>query len=1104
MKKTIYLLLMLLLPTLLLAQVTTSSITGRVTTPGGSGLEGASVIATHTPTGTIYKTVSRSGGQFDMQGLRVGGPYVVDVSYVGYKAQKVEGIQLSLGESFNMTVDMSDGETEAGKEVVVTAYRSRSAASVKTGASTIISNTQLTAMPTISRSITDFTRTTPQANGNSFGGRDGRYNNFQVDGANLNNNFGLSSELAPGGGSPISLDAFDEVSVNIAPYDVRQSGFTGAGINVVTKSGTNKVKGSVYGYTRNQNYYGYKVNGSELPKTPNSNNIIGATIGGPIIKNKLFFFLSAESEKKSSPGITWSPTGSSVVGNVSSTTLADLKKVYDFVSSKYGYDLGAYEKFPNFDEKNRKLLAKLDWNIDANNKLTLKYSDYNGYEVTPLNGSSVPHNGKINVTNVATGQSMSYNRLPNARFSANSMAFASSNYATNRLVRSGTLELNSRISDKMSNQFLATFTNINDTREPYGNKTTFPTVDIFNGAGQNFISLGTDPFTNNNQMKNDIWSLTDNFTYYLNSHKITAGINYEYQKLGNMFMGGSQGHYVFNSLDDFLNERAPVYYGYTYSLVKDQPAVVSANLKMAQLGLYIQDEYNVTPRLKLTYGVRVDVPLYGQSPLAHPLIDTLHFPNAKGEIISYNTGKWPKSSPLFSPRVGFNWDVLGDKSLIVRGGTGIFSGRIPFVFLTNMPSNSGMYQNAVALTTAAELQNAGITKFNPKIDAYVNSAAFPKDAGKTMPQSFVLIDPNFKFPQVWRTNLGVEKRFENGWVVNADIMYTRDINAVAMRNINMKASTKQLSGLDTRNTYIGVSDADKYYYPVSLVGATPIVLENVKQGNSFSATGQISKTFDNGFSGMVAYTYSVAKEISPNPGSRAASAWQSIMNVNGPNSQVLDYSQYAIPHRVIANLSYRINNGIFNFPTTLSVFYEGAHQYLMNYTINGSIVGDGNIALMYVYASGKDVPFKATSKYTVKEQQEAYDKFIASSPYLSKRKGQYVNRYGAPAPWFNQIDFKFLQDLLIRKNQYGKVEQSLQFSLDIFNLGNLLNNKWKNWGYKMMPTLTNPLTFEGLDAKQVPQFSLREFGGQLVDNAFTTNYSQSSTWSMQIGLRLNF
>ena len=1105
MLKKIYLVIAIVLCAVITqAQVTTSSITGTVLDENNKPLEGATISILHVPTGAKTETLSRKGGGFDLQGLVVGGPYTVSISYVGLAAQKIEDVKLVLGEAFNLKINLSPSTT-ALETVVVSGVRGKGINAVKTGAGTTISRTLLSTAPTISRSLNDFVRLTPQSNGTSFAGRDGRYNNLQIDGANLNNNFGLSSDLAPGGGSPVSLDALEEISVNIAPFDVRQSGFTGAGINVVTKSGTNQFHGSMYGYIRNKNFYGNNVNGFKLTKTDNSNSVTGINIGGPIVKNKLFFFTNWESEKSSSPGISFTPKGSSFTGSPSSTATTDLKKVSDFVKQKYGYDLGAYENFPNFEENNRKFLAKLDWIISSKHKLTVKYTDYKGFSASPLNNSSVPQSGTIFVT----GQTNGVTRLPNNRFSANSMAFNSSNYGTDRLVKSGTFELNSRFTNQISNQFLVTFTRSSDIRKPIGGA-VFPTVDIFNGTGQNFISLGTDPFTNNNELVNDIFSITDNVTYYVHKHKITGGFTVEKQKVGNMFMGGSNGHYAFNSLDDFLQEKAPAYYGYTYSLVEGKPAVFSAELKMTQVGVYLQDEFNATDKLKLTYGIRADLPIYGESPIANPKISELQFPDRNGNMTNFSTGAWPKNKVLFSPRIGFNYDALANKTLIIRGGTGIFSGRIPFVFLTNMPSNSGMYQNAVFLNSAAQLADAGITKFDPNPDAYANSSAFPKVAGQKVPQNFVLIDPNFKFPQVWRSNIGSDYKFGDGFTATIDAMFTKDLNAVVMRNPNLKAPTATFTGEDNRNYYPGGTrdlsgnqlNTTVNYYLNSLVG-TPIILENTKKGHSFNITGQLSKSFASGLYTSVAYTYSQAKEVSPNPGSRATSAWQSILNVNGPNNQVLDFSQYAIPHRIIGTISYRTEHGLFDFPSIFSLFYEGAHQGLLNYTINGSIVGDGNSALMYVYSKGADVPFVATSKYSVAQQQQAYDDFINSNKYLSKRKGQYVNRYGATSPWFNQIDFKYIQDVLVRRNEKGAVAKSLQLSVDIFNLGNMINPKWDSWGYKEVTTLTDPLAYKGV-VNGTPTFNMREFNGSLVSNPYQQLNTTSSTWKLQLGLKFNF
>lgn len=814
----------------------------------------------------------------------------------------------------------------------------------------------------------------------------------------------------------------------------------------------------------------------------------------------MFFFVNAEYETRSVPGITFVATGSNNSGTKSNTNINDLKAVSDFVKATYGYDPGVYDGFPNFDSKNTKILAKLDWNINAKHRLTAKYTDLNGSDVSPLNGSSVPQNGNIFVT----GQSSSLSRLPNNRFSTGSMGFSNSNYGTNHIVRTASLELNSRFSNKIANQFIATYTKTNDTRTAPGG--IFPTIDIFNGQGQNYISLGTDPFTRNNILDGKVLNFTDNFTLYKGAHTFTAGLTYEYQQIRNMFMGGSNSHYVFDSLGAFLNQQQPRYYGYTYSLVPGESAVYSADLQLGQLGVYVQDEYRVNNNFKLTYGVRVDKPIYLQDPIGNPAIDALSLPDANGNMVNYNTGKWPTSKPIFSPRVGFNWDVMGDKSLVVRGGTGLFTGRIPFVFLTNMPSNNGMYQSSVFFNTKRQLDSLGITKFDPNPDAYASK--FTTTASNKVPGSFVVIDKNFKFPYVWRTNIGADKQFGNGFTATADLIFTKDINAVVMRNPNLKAPTNQYTGPDNRFYYPGA--APTYYSGIG----TPIVLENTKKGYAFSATGQISKAFRNGFFGSIAYTYTKAEEVSPNPGSRASSAWQAIANVNGPNDQVLGASQYAIPHRIVANASYKIEYAQ-HFASTFSLVYQGSNRFLINYLTSGSVVRDGNAELMYIYKSGADVPFVpytvtdkdskgnvlATRTYTVDDQRAAYDKYIASSKYLSDNKGKYAGRYGQTAPWYHQIDFRFLQDFFIKTS--GGTKHNLQFSMDIFNLGNLIANKSKNFGYQQTTTITNPLIYKA-PVNQAPTYTWSEYNKQLVTTPFQVDYNTNNLWYMQLGLRYTF
>ncbi|HVG42432.1 MAG TPA: TonB-dependent receptor, partial [Chitinophagaceae bacterium] len=770
LKRVLILLLLSFSGYFLYAQVTTSSISGTVKDKNAQGLTGATITAIHTPSNTTYTTIAGKEGIFNLPNLRIGGPYRVTVNFVGLQPFSVNGFNLQLGEPYNINAVLGEN-VQALETVIVSGQGGRRAAADKTGASTNISSRQLTTLPTISRSLSDFTRLTPQASGNSFGGRDNRYNNIQIDGANLNNNFGVSNEPLPGGGNPISLDAIEEISVNIAPFDVRQANFTGAGINAVTRSGDNTFRGSAYGFYRNQSFSGRNVGNVKLPESQKSTNkIFGARVGGPIIKDKLFFFVSAEKESREFPGVPWRPSqsGLSAGGNISATPIDSLKKLSDFLKSTYGYDPGAYDNFPSFIQENRKLLGRIDWNVSNKHKIILKYSDYENNNDVQLNGTSVPGGGFGTVT-----------RMGNSRFSNNSMAFENSNYGFKDVVRTGTIEFNSRFSNRIANQFLATLTRTQDTRTYKGG--IFPTIDFLNLSptatlnNQNYMQAGMDPFTYNNDVINNVYSFIDNFSYFAGKHTITAGFSYEHQRVGNMFMPASNSYYIYRSLNDFITNQAPVYYALTYSLVKGQPTVYSAELKIAQLGVYVQDEHNVTNQLKLTYGLRVDRPIYDDQPIANPAVEKLTFRDKNGQPTTYSTGQWPKSSLYWSPRIGLRWDVKGDKSFILRGGTGLFTGRIPFVFLTNIPTNSAMYQVTAAVSTPATLQSY---KFNKDPNAYIST--FPQTARTSIVNNsnFVFTEPDFKFPQVWRTNMAVDRNLGKGFSATLEAIYTKDLNAV--------------------------------------------------------------------------------------------------------------------------------------------------------------------------------------------------------------------------------------------------------------------------------------------------------------------------------------
>jgi hypothetical protein len=1081
------------------AQVTTSSITGSVKDERGEALIGATVKATHQPSGTFYGTATNTEGVFNLPNTRIGGPYSVVISYVGYEDKIINDITLRLGQPYLLNVKLAESGTEL-QEVVISADRSTLFNSTKTGAATNVDSRQIATLPTISRSISDLTRTTPQANGNSFAGRDARYNNIQVDGANLNNNFGLSSDPLPGGGGqPISLDAYEEISINIAPFDVRQSGFTGAGINAVTKSGTNTFKGTAYTYYRDQSFNGTRIGDTDIRDqiTDSRNQIYGGSLGGPIIKNKLFFFVNGEYEKGTQPGVTFSPTGGSGSGNVSSTTAADLQTVSNYLRTKFGYETGAFDNFPNFGNQNYKLLGKLDWNINNNHKFTLKYSDFSSNRDANLNGSSVPNGGGFRVD----GRTTTVTRLPQNRFSLNSMSFENSNFAFRDIVKTGTAELNSNFGGNMSNQVLATVSRIRATRNSPGG--IFPTIDIFNGAGDNYISAGTDPFTNNNDVINNVYSLTNNFTYYLGKHTFTAGASYEYQRVGNMFMPASNSYYAFNSLDDFLNDRAPAYYAYTKSVVPGQAAVYSAELKVGQFGIYVQDEINVKPGLNVTLGVRADKAIYLEQPLENPSITSLNLLDKNGDLTNYSTANWPNSKFLFSPRAGFRWDVQNNGLLVVRGGTGLFTGRIPFVYLTNMPTNSGMYQFGGRIVNPNRITDPNDPRAQIRLNANPDAYAdlFPSTPGGTVPPNIVVMDPNFQFPQVFRSNLAVDRQLGNGFGLTLEALFTKDINAVRMRNANqVEATGFTREGDLSRERIIGANRIDGDV-------TSAIVLENTSQGYSSAFTAQLTKSFSYGLSGSLAYTYTLAKDVTANPGSQAASVWNANPNVGTSNAQELGFSAFAVPHRVVANLAYTVNYAK-HFATTVSVFYQGSHQNNYSFVVNGDMTGDGNNAtnLMYIPVNASDLRFEQYTAtvngelrtFTPEQQAAAFEQFIENSPYLRNNRGQFAERNAALLPWYNRLDLRLMQDFYINA---GAKKHTFQLTADILNAPNLIN---RNWGALNRAITNNPLIFRSYNEDNVPLYRYQNIGGELVTEPFQKINNLGSTWSMQVGLRYIF
>ena len=1111
MQKRLFFLIamMLMVSTTIIAQVTTSSMSGKVTIgdANGESIIGATVQAVHEPSGTRYTAVTNIDGLFTMQGMRTGGPYAVTVSYVGFQPKTLKGIQLQLAENYNLQVWLSEDANELS-EVVITGTASKFAAE-KTGASTNITSQQITNLPTVSRSITDVTRLSPYGgNGMTFAGRDGRTANFTVDGANFNNNFGLSSNL-PGGGNPISLDAIEELQVVISPFDVRQTNFIGGGVNAITKSGTNTFKGTAYVYHQNENMRGDAIEREQISgaRDKDQKTTYGFTLGGPIIKNKLFFFANAEMVKTPTVVNRWRGSEDGVAdpdAKISRTTLSDLQAVSDYVKNKYGYNTGSYTSFPA-DENNYKLLARIDWNITDQHHLALRYNyTKNRYWSSP-NASSMDGG----------------TRMADARMSESSMSFANSMYGMDNLVHTFSLDLNSRLSDNLSNQFLATYSKLDDVRASESSE--FPFIDITKNDN-NYMALGYELFTWNNAVHNTIWNIKDDLTYYLGKHKIMGGLSFEHQMADNQYMRNGTGYYRYNwedgmTVDQLFNQTPEIFcltYGY------DGESKPAARVQFNKAGLYAQDDWSVNDKFKLTYGLRIDGLFFNNSDLmTNNAIYNLDY---DGRHI--DTGKWPGTSVTFSPRVGFTYDVFGDRSLKLRGGSGLFSGRLPLVFFTNMPTNGGLVQYQAQLSANTKIYDAkkGITKgYENYTGAYTTDAngnrymdmsqfaggpmtsiaqmqeklfsmGFPStvtsDMG-TVPSAICGVDPDFKMPQVWKTSLAVDYQIPVSFPFSVTLegIFNKTINDVCISDwaIPSVGGFARFNGVDNRPIYpAGFRTNTKAF-----------MLENTSKGYGWSANVTLNAQPTEWLSLMAAYTHTVSKEITGMPGSAAESAFTYVPTVEGPNNIRLHNSQYVTPDRFVVSATAHDKSG--NHYSLIYETWRGGYNY--SYMTTNDMNGDGyNYDAIYVPTDQQvnDGLFRFVST----DDQTRFMDYVHNNSYLKNRQGEYAEGYSVYSPWVHRIDFAYKHDF---KVNVGATKHTLQLSFDVKNLMNLFNSSWGVSKY-LNPAIGSDariLKYEGVDADGYATFSTpKAINGST--KTFVPNHAIGQCWYASIGIKYFF
>lgn len=1024
---------------------TTASLRGKVVDNNGTPLENANVILIHEPSGSQYGAMTMQDGRFTINGARVGGPYKVIITSIGYAKKEQSGIYLNLNQTLqlNFVLKQTDQQIE---EVTVSYDKGNEMSTERTGAETFIKSKEINSLPTISRGQKDFTRLTPQSDGNSFGGRNNLYNNFSLDGSIFNNSFGLDY-ATPGGqadAQPVSLDAIEQIQVSLAPFDVREGGFTGAGINAVTRSGTNNIDASVYYYFRNESMIGDKVADTKVPNLDFNTKLYGFRVGGPIVKNKLFFFINAESERKEelAHGFVARDDAAQTDPNVTSVWRSDIEAVKQHLMDEWGYDAGAYEGY-NHLTSNDKVLLKLDWNISDKHHFTIRYNYLNAWK------DILPHPEAI------IGRGPTSFRLP----------FENSSYRIFNKINSVVSELNSRFGSKFSNKLLVGYTAFRDHREP--KSVPFPVIDIFDANGNLAITAGSEMFSTHNILNQNVFQFTDNFSYYMNKHTLTAGVNLEVFKFENSFNLFYYPWHMYNSVQDFLNTTVnDVDYNQEVANSNQNPYNWSY-IDVAQLGFYVQDEFAASDNLNLTFGLRVDVPIYLNSLEPDPTIQNFNgWVDENGNPVKVDPSKWPDANLLWAPRFGFNWDTKGDQTLLVRGGSGIFSGRVPFVWLGNQASNSKMY---------------------PGYTFQINATA-----------------DGFKFPQVWKSDLAVDYKFADSWVFSFEGIYSKDINAVVHRNYDMMKPSAQLSGTgDNRAVFAGFNETHIYASSADAIGfldAGVIVMDNVKKGEQYSLTGQLKKAFDFGLFANVSYTYMQSKDYTSIPAEIAADAFQRNPVVGDPNQPMYSYSRYGLKHRIIGTLMYQ--HDYKNMSSSFALFWETGKGNRYSYTYVGDLNQDGisNNDLLYIPENQSDINFGTVNNGTgvpaadAAQQWAALDAFIKQDPYLSEHRGEYAERHGAMQPWFTQVDFKFMQDFRIKT---GEKNNTLRLSFDVLNIGNMLNS---NWGVRQMPTTTNLLTVNGLDNNNVPYFS---FDTNLKET-FIDDVSVMSKWQLQIGIRWIF
>jgi hypothetical protein len=1089
--------------------VTTGSMTGVVRDAQGAVVPGVTVTVVHVPSGTVYEAVTRGDGRFDIPAMRVGGPYTATAVLAGFNTEAVQGLTVSLGASTDLAFTLK--VAAVSETVTVTGKADPVFSSSRTGAATAVLREELSALPTVSGRINDMTRLSPQySGGGTFVGQDNRMNNITVDGSYFNNSFGLAGQ--PGdrtGVAPISLEAIEQIQVSVAPFDVRQGNFVGAGVNTVTRSGTNMFTGSGYYRYRNQSFVGKEAAGQVFNPGQFKTTDIGEWVGGPIFKNKLFFFESYESQKDTRPLTTYvaNPGGVTPSGNITRVLASDLDALSAFLQTNFDYTTGPYNGIMKTTPA-KPFLIKSDYNLNGSNRITFRYNQLNSN--TPVNLSSS--------TSLGNGR---------GTFGPNFLNFAASNYTILENIRSGILEWNAFYGSSLANTLIVGYTHQDESRGDVGK--LFPFVDILDGSGTTYTSFGTEPFSPNNELRYNTFQAQDSFTKYGKNHSLTFGGSLEKYHSENVFFSGQQSVYVYNTLADFYTDAN----GYLANPARIAPAPVTLNkfqvrymnipnlvkplqpLDVWYMSGYAQDEWRPRSNLTFTAGIRVDVAKFGETAIDNYQVDSLTFRDAAGNPVAYNTGAMPKALPLWSPRIGFNWDVAGDRTTQVRGGTGVFTGKPPYVWISNQVGQTGM------LTGFIQATNTTTYPFNPNPATYKPATVTGAPAASV---DLNVTDPNFKFPQTWRSNLGVDHRLPWwGLVTTGELVYSRDVNGAAYLNANLPAAEGAFTGVDQRLRWMTTTtmpacatsgQVGSCYQRINNATGNQItqaiVLTNESGSYSYMLAASVVKPLSHGFQMKAAYSYGVSK-TTVDPGSTALTSWGSNPVPNDPNNPPLSYSATSPGHRFFLSASY--TKRYFGFgATSVAAFFDAHTSGNNSYVFSTDANSDGNSGndLIYIPTDVRQMnflPLTATSNgvtrtFSAQDQAAAFDAYINQDAYLSSHRGQYAQRGAVFYPLVKRLDLSITQDLF---RSLGGRRHSGQLRLDITNFGNLLNH---DWGVGVSMVNNRILTSATADAAGKLAYKLAYIntatGPQLISNTFQTTAGTADVYVMMLSFRYTF